>query len=106
MEDVFDEVLARMRVFKEWKRNTFARDEQAAAMHAEIVERMTHSHRPLLLVSSPSLRVFCGPPRRVLERFAHTGEDVHPASVCLSRRTVRQALQTRSRKRKREDDSA
>ena len=99
MDEFFEGIVARMREFKTWKTHKFLQDAEAAAMHAELVERMKRAKHPLLLVTSHSLQVFCGPPRRVLEAFANTKEDVHPASVCLSRTAVRRALQQRPRKR-------
>ena len=97
---MFESVLVRMVAYKQWKKHKFAADAEAAAMHAELVQRMTRAKHPLLLVSSHTLQVFCGPPRQVLESFEKTGEDVHPASVCLSRRAVRLALEKRPRKKR------
>ena len=91
--DAFRAIHRRMRQHKAFRNARLQHDAVAAQLDAVLRENMRQTRKPLCLVASPSNTVFFdGSPRDIVLAFAASGEDVHPASVCLSVRTVLRSL--------------
>ena len=104
--ETFRRVLREMKAVRAWRKARVENDGETASMDAELRERMVRHRKPLLLISAVSCQVFVhGSPYDVLRQFAQTGEPLHPASICLSKKAVLRSIRKygESRKRKRED---
>lgn len=91
--DLFRSVLSRMQQHKTFRDSCLAQDSAARVLDAQLKDAMRRERKPLCLVSASTLTVvYDGSPSDVLKAFEALGEDVHPASVCLSVRAVMRSL--------------
>lgn len=109
--DVFRTIRIRMSEHAEHRLRSLERDAVAAELDAALRAHMRDKRKPLCLVSASSHTVFFhGSPADIVTAFAAAGEDVHPASVCLSVRAVRRSLRKHepnekpAKKRRRKED--
>lgn len=91
--DAFRTIHRRMREHHDFRTSRLEHDAEAAALDAALRADMREKRKPLCLVAAPSNTVFFhGSPHDIVTAFVALGEDVHPASVCLSVRAVVRSL--------------
>ncbi len=91
--DIFRSVHHRMKEHASFRDERLKHDAEAAAIDAELRAEMRRRRKPLCLIASPSNTVFFrGSPYHILLEFAKLEEDVHPASICLSVKTVLRSI--------------